>query len=77
MNEARERGQAILLSSHMLGEVEGEASRVGLLRRGRLVRTGTLEELRGRAGDPVGQAAGSDRERSLEELFLSLYTDDD
>ena len=77
MNEARERGQAILLSSHMLGEVEGEASRVGLLRRGRLVRTGTLDELRAGAALSASQVSGGDRERSLEEVFLSLYNDDD
>jgi ABC-2 type transport system ATP-binding protein len=44
--EAKARGQTIFLSSHLLGEVEESADRVGLLRRGRLVETGTLEELR-------------------------------
>jgi ABC-2 type transport system ATP-binding protein len=44
--EAKARGQTVLLSSHVLGEVEESADRVGLLRRGRLVETGTLEELR-------------------------------
>jgi ABC-2 type transport system ATP-binding protein len=44
--EAKARGQTIFLSSHLLGEVEASADRVGLLRRGRLVETGTLEELR-------------------------------
>jgi len=44
--EAKARGQTIFLSSHLLGEVEESADRVGLLRRGRLVETGTLDELR-------------------------------
>ena len=44
--EAKARGQTVLLSSHLLGEVEASADRVGLLRRGRLVETGTLEQLR-------------------------------
>ena len=44
--EAKERGQTIFLSSHLLIEVEASADRVGLLRRGRLVETGTLDELR-------------------------------
>ena len=44
--EARGRGQAILLSSHILSEVEAVCDRVGILRAGRLVDTGTLEQLR-------------------------------
>jgi ABC-2 type transport system ATP-binding protein len=44
--EAKQRGQAILLSSHILSEVEAVCDRVGLLRDGRLVDEGTLAELR-------------------------------
>jgi len=44
--EAKERGQTVFLSSHLLAEVESSADRVGLLRRGRLVEEGTFEELR-------------------------------
>jgi ABC-2 type transport system ATP-binding protein len=44
--EAKERGQTIFLSSHVLAEVEAVADRVGLLRRGRLVELGTFDELR-------------------------------
>jgi ABC-2 type transport system ATP-binding protein len=44
--EAKERGQAILLSSHILSEVEALCDRVGILRRGRLVDEGTLDDLR-------------------------------
>ena len=44
--EAKERGQTIFLSSHLLIEVEASADRVGLLRRGHLVEVGTFEELR-------------------------------
>jgi polyether ionophore transport system ATP-binding protein len=46
LREAKARGQTVLLSSHLLAEVEESADRVGLLRRGRLVETGTLEQLR-------------------------------
>lgn len=46
LSEAKERGQAILLSSHILSEVEAVCDRVGLLREGRLVDEGTLAELR-------------------------------
>ena len=44
--EARERGQTIFLSSHILSEVEAVCDRVGILRGGRLVDQGTLAELR-------------------------------
>ncbi len=44
--EARERGQTIFLSSHILSEVEALCDRVGILKSGRLVDQGTLSELR-------------------------------
>jgi ABC-2 type transport system ATP-binding protein len=44
--EAKERGQTIFLSSHTLSEVEAVCDRVGILRNGRLVDQGTLEQLR-------------------------------
>ena len=46
VREAKERGQAVFLSSHILSEVEALCDRVGILRAGRLVETGTLAELR-------------------------------
>lgn len=47
----RERGCAVLLSSHLLGEVEQIADRVGILVNGALVAEGTAAELR-RASHP-------------------------
>jgi ABC-2 type transport system ATP-binding protein len=44
--EAKARGQAVFLSSHILSEVEALCDRVGILRQGRLVDEGTLDELR-------------------------------
>ncbi len=44
--EARERGQAVFLSSHILSEVEALCDRVAILRAGRLADLGTLAELR-------------------------------
>ena len=44
--EAKERGQTVFLSSHILSEVEALCDRVGILRQGRLVDEGTLAELR-------------------------------
>jgi ABC-2 type transport system ATP-binding protein len=46
VEEAKERGQTVFLSSHILSEVEALCDRVGILRRGRLVDEGTLQELR-------------------------------
>ena len=46
IHEARERGQTVFLSSHILSEVEALCDRVGILRAGRLVDEGTLRELR-------------------------------
>ncbi len=46
VREARQRGQAVFLSSHILSEVEALCDRVGILRQGRLVDEGTLEQLR-------------------------------
>jgi ABC-type multidrug transport system ATPase subunit len=43
-------GRTVLLSSHLMGEVEQVCDRVGVIRGGRLVGEGTLDELRGRAG---------------------------
>ncbi|MGW4300505.1 ABC transporter ATP-binding protein [Streptomyces sp. NPDC004376] len=61
--EERDRGRTVLLSSHILSEVETLCDRVSIVRKGRTVETGSLAELRHltrtsvRAelrGDPVG-----------------------
>jgi ABC-2 type transport system ATP-binding protein len=46
VREAKERGQTVFLSSHILSEVEVLCDRVGILRDGRLVDEGALEDLR-------------------------------
>jgi ABC-2 type transport system ATP-binding protein len=46
IHEAKERGQTVFLSSHMLSEVEALCDRVAILRSGRLVEVGTLAEMR-------------------------------
>jgi ABC-2 type transport system ATP-binding protein len=46
VREARERGQTLFLSSHILSEVEQLCDRIGLLRTGRLIDEGTLQQLR-------------------------------
>jgi ABC-2 type transport system ATP-binding protein len=46
VEEARERGQTIFLSSHILAEVEAVCDRIAILRAGHLVEVGTLAEMR-------------------------------
>ena len=46
IREARDRGQTVFLSSHILSEVEALCDRVGILRDGKLVEMGTLAEMR-------------------------------
>src|SRR5437879_398250 len=43
--EARDEGRTVLLSSHVLSEVEKTCTRVGIIREGRLVRVGCVAEL--------------------------------
>jgi polyether ionophore transport system ATP-binding protein len=46
INEERAHGRTVLLSSHILAEVESLCDRVSIIRLGRTVETGTLSELR-------------------------------
>ena len=64
--EERRRGRTVLLSSHILAEVEALCDRVTIIRQGRAVETGTLADLRhltrtsitaDLAGTPDGLAA--------------------
>jgi ABC-2 type transport system ATP-binding protein len=47
----RERGMAILLSSHLLNQVQSVCDRIGIFASGRLIAQGTMEELADRFGD--------------------------
>jgi ABC-2 type transport system ATP-binding protein len=46
LRRARDEGQTVLFSSHVLGEVEQVCDRVGILQRGRLVHLQKMSELR-------------------------------
>ena len=46
IEEVREEGRTVLLSSHILAEVEALCDRVSIIRAGRTVETGTLDSLR-------------------------------
>jgi ABC-2 type transport system ATP-binding protein len=47
LGEATARGATVLLSSHILAELETLADRLSIIRDGRIVQNGTLDELRG------------------------------
>jgi sodium transport system ATP-binding protein len=49
--ESRERGRAVLFSTHTMSEVELLADRVGIIAAGRLVAEGTVADLLQRSGD--------------------------
>ena len=46
VKEDRDRGRTVLLSSHILSEVEALCDRVAIIRSGRIVESGTIHELR-------------------------------
>jgi ABC-2 type transport system ATP-binding protein len=62
---AADRRLAVLLSSHLLSQVERLCDRVGVFSRGRLIAEGSLPEVAARAGD---------RRLSLDEVYRRLAT---
>src|SRR5262249_28742270 len=65
----RKERRTVLLSSHLLAEVEHVCDRVGVLQDGRLVAEGTLAELRGQ-GKLVLRAAPADRAQAVVDELL-------
>lgn len=61
VERARERGRAVIFSTHQMSEVELLADRVGIIAAGRLVAEGTADEIVRQSG-----------ERSLARAFLRL-----
>jgi len=65
---AQERGATVLLSTHLLAEVEETCSRVLILKRGRVAAQGTVAEIARRAAAPRSarlRVSGDDVERAL------------
>ncbi|MGH2332513.1 hypothetical protein [Thermoanaerobacter mathranii] len=62
IKELKKEGKSVLLSTHMLDSVQNLGDRVLILKTGKLIYEGTLEEVMEKAG-PGG---------SLEDLFLEV-----
>jgi len=62
----RTRGITVMLSSHLLDQVQRICHRVGIMIKGRLVALGTIEEL---ARRKMGEAAGLD----LQEIYMRYF----
>ncbi len=60
IRERRDEGATVLLSSHILSEVEALADRVSIIRRGKTVTSGTLAELRRHTRTTVRSLTGRD-----------------
>ena len=60
----RERGVTVLLSSHLLTQVQSVCDRVGIFAAGRLIGLGTVAELAARFGNDTGPGRGHVRGRA-------------
>jgi ABC-2 type transport system ATP-binding protein len=73
-----EREMAVLLSSHLLTQVQSVCDRVGIFAAGRLVGVGTVAELAGRFGDDTAhvevglELTGDDADTRREQLLRSI-----
>jgi ABC-2 type transport system ATP-binding protein len=78
--EERSRGRTVLLSSHILSEVEALCDRVTIIRAGRTVETGTLAGLRhltrtSIAAELAGPAAGLEQLAGVHDLVVDQGQD--
>src|SRR5271169_61716 len=65
-------GGTVIMTTHILDVAERMADRIGVIARGRLIAQGTLEELRGLAGN----GSSSLQDLSLEDTFLALVAEE-
>jgi ABC-2 type transport system ATP-binding protein len=66
--ELKKQGKGVFLSSHILSEVERLCDRVGIIMRGKLLKTGTLEQLKQAAAAEDGKLPAT-----MEALFMRYY----
>jgi ABC-2 type transport system ATP-binding protein len=66
--ELKNSGKTVMLSSHILSEVERLCDRVGVIMKGSIIKTGTLDELKESAASDDGKLPDT-----MEELFMRYY----
>jgi len=71
LRELNKEGKTIFLSSHLLAQVQGSCHRVAVIYKGRLIKTGSLDELLtvDDETDIVVRGAGRDRRERIKELL--------
>jgi ABC-2 type transport system ATP-binding protein len=63
----RERGLAVLLSSHLLGQVQSVCDRIGIFAAGRLIGQGSLDQLARQFGEEAAElTVGVEAQRSMD-----------
>ena len=62
----KEKGKSILLSSHIMSEVEALADRISIIRDGKILQTGTLEEMRRRTRTNIKATLAQPQKEILE-----------
>jgi ABC-2 type transport system ATP-binding protein len=64
---SHDRGITVVLSSHLLDQVQRTCDRIGIMKQGRMVALGTIDEL-ARPGAEAGQAG-----ETLEQLYMRYF----
>jgi len=76
VSEAKDRGATVLLSSHIMAEVETLADRVSIIKSGTIVQSGTLEEIRGKARTNISARLTAAPSPEALVLFEDLHQED-
>jgi ABC-type multidrug transport system ATPase subunit len=66
IQELKDEGRTLFISTHLLDPIENICSRIIVLKKGKIIADGSLEELRARLGE---------EKASLEEVFLEVTAD--
>lgn len=69
VREANKQGKTVFLSSHILSEVEALCDTIGVIKSGRIVRQGSMQELQ--------ELTAKNNLPTLEALFINYYEKDD
>lgn len=75
IGEAKGLGRSVLLSSHILAELESLADQLSIIRDGRIAATGTLADLRGHARTTIHAELARTPERSALREFADVHLD--